>query len=106
MRYLEGSAPNGVTDLAGRRARSPEGPCPDVHRSQTTQALAGGSVLALIAEYRPALLAYLEEYERQYAVHAESLAAGRIVPFQTHLLGYVHPSIRHLVDGSQKEQQG
>ena len=54
-------------------------------------------VRALIADHRDALLAYLEEFERHYAIHAESLAQGRIVPFQAHLLPYVHPSIRHLV---------
>lgn len=55
-------------------------------------------VLALIREHRDGLLALLEEDARLYAAHKESLAAGRVVPFPPHLLCYVHPSIRHLVN--------
>ena len=62
-------------------------------------------LLGLIAEHRDGLIAYLEEYERQYAIHAESLAKGRIVPFQAHLLPYVHPSIRHLVEVQEPPQK-
>lgn len=54
-------------------------------------------VLALIHEHRNSLLALLEEDARLWAAHEASLAAGRVVPFPPHLLGYVHPSIRHLV---------
>ena len=56
-------------------------------------------VLALIAGHRDALIAQLEDDTRRWKAHEESLAAGRIVPFQVHLLPYVHPSIRHLVAG-------
>jgi len=54
-------------------------------------------LLALIAEHREALLSFLKDEARRWRAHEESLAAGRIVPFQAHLLPYVHPSIRHLV---------
>jgi molybdopterin-dependent oxidoreductase alpha subunit len=43
VRYLEGSAPGGVTAPARLRDGAPEGLCPDDHRSRATPALPGGS---------------------------------------------------------------
>ena len=54
-------------------------------------------VQALIREHRGALLAFLEADARAQAAHDASLAAGRLTTFPAHLLGLVHPSIRHLV---------
>jgi hypothetical protein len=56
-------------------------------------------LLGMIRDHRDGLLALLEEDARLWAAHEASLAAGRVVPFPAHLLGYVHPSIRHLVAG-------
>lgn len=58
-------------------------------------------VLGLIREHRDALLALLEDDARRWAAHEASLAAGRIVPFQAHLVPLVHPSIRHLVEAQE-----
>jgi hypothetical protein len=57
-------------------------------------------VLALIREHRGALLAFLQAEALVQAAHDASLAAGRLTPFPAHLLGLVHPSIRHLVTAS------
>lgn len=55
-------------------------------------------VLALVRKHREGLLALLEEENRDWVAHEASLTAGRITPFPSHLLEFVHLSIRHLVE--------
>lgn len=54
-------------------------------------------VLATIRENRVALITFLECEAQAQAAHDESLTAGRLTVFPSHLLDLVHPSLRHLV---------
>lgn len=55
------------------------------------------NVLALIREHRGALVEALEVKARAQAAHQESLNVGRVTSIAPHIVGWIHPSIRHLV---------
>ena len=55
-------------------------------------------LLAMVQENRNGLLALLEEDALLCLAHEASLAVGRVLPFPSHLVEFLHPSLHRFAD--------